>query len=467
MDITRELQFNDEMSGVSTLKLRDESAQTINRVKRIKMLRGALKKKAKFLPVMETAIPFNPFTGVPDKPGVLSETGEIVPAYNASTKYRPQKSLTTVNKFLKGKLNLKECAPAKSVFMSRAGVTEWDTSKPEEYNDADRKIFAPYRVPRIFTFHTVGIQLKSFTKSKNKFPVDYIVDVNLDPVTGDPVGEIPVPLQVSKLLNDICYAEYKVLKDSGIEGDALDKSREEIYKKKFIKDLKASNYIIGIELKLDSKLKLDPADVGALNNKSAIMSALSVAKVSRNNFGNGLGDIIDKYQSGELESLDVYDDFIEVDMSCANTEDPNRIGYGTGFSAPISKLSELPKTTLDDFKKALREAIDEGGDWEKIFVKSSPAKKYDGDLDEAFIDACAKHIDVNDKYLTDAVVVANQDILLRLFPDEMEERINNIMLGEEPEKIDEKESKRISKEFSDTLNQDDDDLDLDDVSLDE
>ena len=466
MDIVKEFQFNDEMNGVSTLKLRDESAQQIVKLRRIKRLKGALKKKAKFLPIMETAIPFNPFTGIADKPGAMSETGELLPVFNASSKYRPQQSRTTVNLFLKEKLNLPECAQAKAVFMSRAGVSEWDTSNTKEYTDEDRAIFAPYRVPRIFSFPAVEIQLKSFTKNKNNYPIEYIMDVKLDPVTGEPIGTIPLPLQVEKLLSEMCYAELQVLKDEGIEGEALKSSRAEIFKKKFIKPLKASNYIIGVELKLDPKLKLDPADIGALNNKAAIMGALSVAKVSKNNTSNGLGDMIDKYQTGELEGLDIYDDFIEVDMSCANTDDPNRIGFGTGYSAPVNQLAKLPANTLADFEKALRETIDEAGDWEKIFLKSTMARKYNSDMDEIFLDAVSKSIDPNDKYLTDSVVMGNQEILLKLFPDEMEERINEILLGDEPEKIDEAEAKKMSQEFAQTLNQDEE-LDLDDVNLDE
>ena len=111
------------INGRSKLNMRSEVIQRKPTSRKIPRLKKALKKKSKLLMVTELAIPFNPATGEADD------------QYNAVNKYRPPFSASSVALLLKGMANDNEAT--KQAFMSRAGISEWDTSDVDNLTEEE------------------------------------------------------------------------------------------------------------------------------------------------------------------------------------------------------------------------------------------------------------------------------------------------------------------------------------------
>ena len=153
--------------GTSKYQLRNENVQTKNRVARIPKLKKELKKKSKLIIPAELALPFNPLTGKEDE------------KYNPDKKFRPNMVPSDAALMLKRYAN--DHDELKKKLMQRAGFDEWDTSNVEVLTDDDKKIFNRYRVPSIYTFQVVHVDIPVMTKDYGR---DYVINVDRDPLTG-------------------------------------------------------------------------------------------------------------------------------------------------------------------------------------------------------------------------------------------------------------------------------------------
>lgn len=165
-------------NGTSKHKLRNENLQEKHRVARIQRLKKEKKKKSKLVLFAELAFPFNPTTGEADD------------VYGPDSKFRPE--VTPIEAALMMKGYAHENAALKESLMRRAGVDNWDTSAVDQFTDDDKVIFKRYRVPSLYTFPVVNINIPVMTKD---FARDYLIKVARDPMTGEVLGDVPVALQ--------------------------------------------------------------------------------------------------------------------------------------------------------------------------------------------------------------------------------------------------------------------------------
>jgi hypothetical protein len=177
-----------ELKGESSLKLRNESAQTKIRVKRIDKLQKELKKRSKLFIPVEIAVPFDPMDGSEE-------------VYHSENKFRPALSATSSALLLKALAN--ENDDVKKLFMKKANVPEWDTTAvmggvaadgetSEVITEVDKQIFRLYRLPRIFTLPVVTIKDSRITG--RDYGRDYIIEVERNKDTGRVEGEMPIAL---------------------------------------------------------------------------------------------------------------------------------------------------------------------------------------------------------------------------------------------------------------------------------
>lgn len=420
-----------KIEAVSKHKLRDESKQERNKVERLGTLKKEAKLKEKLLFITELAIPFNPSTGKEDE------------QFNREQKFRPYLAQSTVMRLVKGLCN--ESPEAKEVFMKKAGITEWETAG-EELTDIDKKIFARYRVPRVYTLPVAKVNIPAFTG--NAFGKDYLINVEKDPDNGQIVGELPLILKVNKLMSDMAFEELTEMETKIKDGELTYTKKEKedavraVWAKVVVSGEYPLNYTTAVGIKLNSKSELaddlremEPADMFE-----------NLILVRRN---KEIKTSLDKYTNGEFSAIDYYNDFWEFDMNCPNETDPAALGLGTRYDKAMVALKDMANS--DAFIASLLATLDGDKDWEKIFLNSAYVSKFNDSLEDSFLECTRKIIDINSPYLTNRVVQFNTEIITMIFGEEGEDRIAEASVGIGTEgNLDENASKDANK--ANTLN---------------
>lgn len=429
--------------GTSKYNLRNENEQVKSRVATIPKLKKELKKKSKLLIIMELAIPFNPLTGKADD------------VYNPDKKFRPQKSATTVALMLKEEANENEAL--KETLMHRAGVETWDTSDASVLNDVDKKIFKKYRVPSVYTFPVVNVDIPVMTKQYSR---DYIINVQRDPVTAQIIGEKPLAIQANEFFRDIAYEEYNDFQQKCTSGEInmTDKQKQErtlqIFGKVPVSDDHPVNYLIAMELPLDNKYDLKDDYAGI--KEDDVKKLLVQTRRSK-----GLGDAISKYLSEEWGKYDVHFDFVEIDMCCpAEGDTPAEIGQGTTYEKPEA----IPESNSKPIEDALRAYFDSQDDLEATMINSVRISKYDENVERQLCSALASVVDSDNPFLTKDVIRQHREFITVALGDVGSELLLSVEMDDEDRadgSLNQEEAAKLSKEVSlESIMQEDDVLDL-------
>lgn len=409
-----------KVKGGSALNLRSETNQSRVRPVRIPSLKKDIKKKAKLLLVSEIALPFNPETGIADDD------------YNEDHKFRPALSATTVALYLKGLAN--ENQDLKETLMKRAGMTEWDTES-EEFTEEDWKIFVKYRVPRVFTIPVVHINIPVMCKSQ--YGQDYSISVERDPLTGDIVGEWPIALKINKLFRDKIYEEISEYNDKIAKGEIHASEKEQkdkkyqMYSQNPVSDDHPANWVELIELPLANNYELS----GDLDFGSLDVDEIKGRRVL-SKYTNKIKTVVERYTSGEFAKFDTNFDFFEIEMVCPISGDTSsdvgkqQLGQNTTFEKPTEKLSELnPIENYDKIIAAVHESIDSESDIEETVYRSVRIPPYNETVEQQLVAALPTVLQIDDKYVTDSVINANQEIISLAFGDEGQDIVERISAG--------------------------------------
>jgi hypothetical protein len=454
--------------GSSSLHMRSESIQNKVRIPRIPTLKNALRKKSKLLVLTELAFPFNPETGVADE------------KFNNDNKYRPPMSATTVALAMKDLANKNEAT--KAVLLKRSGVSEWDTSDSGVFTDTDWKVFAPYRVPKIFTVIATHINIPAM--GTGRFGRDYAVTIARDPKTGEVVGEAPSWLKVSKFFNDKAYEQIKEYEDKIANkeithtADQQAKYKQDVRGNCPVSDDRHINYVQMFEIPLEKNY--------SVNTERCVMSeANEIVKdfevVSR--YKKGIRQIIESYQEGSLSKFDKFFDFWEVDMTCPSTGDDStmagkaEIGRDTKFEKPTTTLKDSEyeaggELTTMPLVQAVRNFVDKDLNVEEKVRRSMMISVYDESVESMLFNSLATVIDLhNDPYITKKVLQSNSEVISLIFGEEGDELLESVDAGitEHSEgNLDESASQKEAKEYDLTSSDfsDTEDMgDFDDVDL--
>lgn len=435
-----------DLSGVSQLKLRDENIQKKSGALRISQLKREPKKKSKLLVLTELAVPFNPFTGVEDD------------KYNRDSKFRPTLSQTTVTLMLK--TACAENETLKKVYMDKARMTSWDTSDLENVTAEDRKIFARYRVARKFTLPVCRVNIPSFTG--NTFGKEYLMKVQRDELTGEVVGEVPLLLQVNKLMRDMCYEEINKLEEDMANKIVVLNSKDAENAKKNIKDKVVVsgdyplNYVMCIEVPLDNQYNIKDEAISDLTPET-LAPMLRLVKCTAE-----VELALDKYLLGEYAAVDSHTDFWEFDMNCPNEEDKKELGKKTRYEKAMIAINTKPE--YNQLVESYRGYIDEVKDLEKTFMNSVYVSKFNSSMEDSFLDAVKGIIDIDSEFMTNKVLNANANIITLVFGDSGDNKLAEASIGLGSEgKLDEKASEKAGKEI-DFMTIMDSEADADDVS---
>lgn len=438
-------------SGSSTYNLRNENEQVKSKVPTIPRLKKEKKKKSKLLVAMELAVPFNPLTGEADA------------EYNPDKKFRPQLSATTVGLMLKKQANDNQAV--KDAFMRRANVTDWDTSDVEHLNTVDKKVFDVYRVPTIYTFPVVNINIPIMTGS---FGRDYVIKVERDKITNQVIGEKQLALQANEFFRDMCYEEYKKFQDDIInkrveltEAQQKDRIRD-IFSKVPVSDDHPSNYFLAVELPLDNQYMLtgNYKDAADIDIKSMLVQGKRAAALT-----NALSKYLTIDNTKEWAKYDVHFDFVEIDMACpANTEDPMEIGKDTTWEKPQNTLEECGCN--DAIETAFRSFFDGDDDLEQIMINSVRLAKYDETIENQLCSALSSVVDKDSEYLTKAVIARHTDFITIALGDMGSELLLELEMNDENRadgNLDSDDAAKVAKQVSldQALNLDESMIDLD------
>lgn len=406
--------------GKSALHMRSESIQQRNQVKRIPGLKKKLKKKSKLLIIADLALPFNPETGAEDD------------TFNVDNKFRPTFSATTTALMLKASADENETL--KKALMKRARVTEWDTSG-NTLTEEDKKVFAQYRVPRIFTVPVVHVDIPVMTG--NDFGKDYAISVQYDHETGEIVGEVPGVLKVSKLFNDRNYeeiADHTAKIQSG-EIHETEKQQQEfrtsVYQKTPVSDVHPSNWVTAIELPLTNNYKLTAdIDYAEIDTKGIRQQLIATRLSSK------MKQALDNYHTGAWEKFDECFDFYAVDMACPTEGDETsntgkqQIGLNTAYEKPSFSLEECLDTGVDKTRKAIQDFIDETTDIENEVRRSMFIGVYTPEVESQIFQSLYTVLDIEkDVFLTQKVIEANKEVINLAFAGEGAALLDDIAAG--------------------------------------
>ena len=399
-------------TGASKLNMRNEDKQVKEQPRRFPHLKKEKKKKSKLLFVKEIAIPFNPVTGEADE-------------FNRSKKWRPPYSVQASMKLAKGFASANP--KSKETFMHYAGVKEWDVSNPDVLTETDYKIFNRYLTARIFSIPVVHVTIP--TMCDNVYGKDYAVYVEIDPLTGEYKGDIPIILQAHKFFIEMAYeelAEYNnKIKLGEIKHDEKQQkeARSEIFSKVLISDLHPINFSQCFEIPLNSKYNIEDPDF--LNTVTAEELNRNIVLVRVN---LAISDLLSKFDGGDYESIDTYPEYYVADMSCpADTEVPTELGKRTTYEKEMLPLSS--NSSYSHFREAVIDNLDNIENLEETVFRSSFVSKYDSHVEERVLTACKSIIDTKSPYFTKKVIESNLNFLTLALGSEMDDILAEIDCG--------------------------------------
>ena len=392
-------------NGVSKLNMRNEEKQRKFQPKRFNHLKKEKRKKSKLCFVKEIAIPFNPKTGKEDD------------TYNTGTKWRPPYSVESVIKLVKS--YAMESEEAKQALMQHAGVSSWDVIDPDTVTDEDYRLFSSYLTARIFSIPAVHVTIPSMCN--NAYGRDYTVDVKVDPVTGQYIGEVPLILQAHKFFIEMAYeelADYNDKLNSGVfkhDEKQQKEYRQGIFSKVPISDLAPINFIQAFEIPLNQKFELNDDKCLVTSDKAFVDKQTVLVRMNRT-----ISDVLDKFCGGDYSAVDKYPEYFVVDMSCPNdTESPTELGKRTSYERELNTLKGMEG--YDNFRAATVDYLDNFKDLEETVFRSSFVSRYDSSVDTQLLTACNSLIDLKNPYLTQKVIESNKDFLMLALGEKFDE----------------------------------------------
>lgn len=392
-------------NGVSKLNMRNEEKQRKFQPKRFNHLKKEKRKKSKLCFVKEIAIPFNPKTGKEDD------------TYNTGSKWRPPYSVESVIKLVKS--YAMESEEAKQALMQHAGISSWDVTDPDTVTDEDYRLFGSYLTARIFSIPAVHVTIPSMCN--NAYGRDYTVDVKVDPVTGQYIGEVPLILQAHKFFIEMAYeelADYNDKLSSGVfkhDEKQQKEYRQGIFSKVPISDLAPINFIQAFEIPLNQKFELNDDKCLVTSDKAFIDKQTVLVRMNRT-----ISDVLDKFCGGDYSAVDKYPEYFVVDMSCPNdTESPTELGKRTSYERELNTLKDMEG--YDNFRAATVDYLDNFKDLEETVFRSSFVSRYDSSVDTQLLTACNSLIDLKNPFLTQKVIESNKDFLMLALGEKFDE----------------------------------------------
>lgn len=432
-------------NGVSKLNMRNEEKQRKFQPKRFNHLKKEKRKKSKLCFVKEIAIPFNPKTGKEDD------------TYNTGSKWRPPYSVESVIKLVKS--YAMESEEAKQALMQHAGISSWDATDPDTVTDEDYRLFGSYLTARIFSIPAVHVTIPSMCN--NAYGRDYTVDVKVDPVTGQYIGEVPLILQAHKFFIEMAYeelADYNDKLNSGIfkhDEKQQKEYRQGIFSKVPISDLAPINFIQAFEIPLNQKFELNDDKCLVTSDKAFVDKQTVLVRMNRT-----ISDVLDKFCGGDYSAVDKYPEYFVVDMSCPNdTESPTELGKRTSYERELNTLKDMEG--YDNFRAATVDYLDNFKDLEETVFRSSFVSRYDSSVDTQLLTACNSLIDLKNPFLTQKVIESNKDFLMLALGEKFDELQLEVECGISDKaegNLDSAAAKQVAKTF-DIASQLDDALD--------
>ncbi len=432
-------------NGVSKLNMRNEEKQRKFQPKRFNHLKKEKRKKSKLCFVKEIAIPFNPKTGKEDD------------TYNTGSKWRPPYSVESVIKLVKS--YAMESEEAKQALMQHAGISSWDVTDPDTVTDEDYRLFGSYLTARIFSIPAVHVTIPSMCN--NAYGRDYTVDVKVDPVTGQYIGEVPLILQAHKFFIEMAYeelADYNDKLSSGVfkhDEKQQKEYRQGIFSKVPISDLAPINFIQAFEIPLNQKFELNDDKCLVTSDKAFVDKQTVLVRMNRT-----ISDVLDKFCGGDYSAVDKYPEYFVVDMSCPNdTESPTELGKRTSYERELNTLKDMEG--YDNFRAATVDYLDNFKDLEETVFRSSFVSRYDSSVDTQLLTACNSLIDLKNPFLTQKVIESNKDFLMLALGEKFDELQLEIECGISDKaegNLDSAAAKQVAKTF-DIASQLDDALD--------
>lgn len=432
-------------NGVSKLNMRNEEKQRKFQPKRFNHLKKEKRKKSKLCFVKEIAIPFNPKTGKEDD------------TYNTGSKWRPPYSVESVIKLVKS--YAMESEEAKQALMQHAGISSWDVTDPDTVTDEDYRLFGSYLTARIFSIPAVHVTIPSMCN--NAYGRDYTVDVKVDPVTGQYIGEVPLILQAHKFFIEMAYeelADYNDKLSSGVfkhDEKQQKEYRQGIFSKVPISDLAPINFIQAFEIPLNQKFELNDDKCLVTSDKAFVDKQTVLVRMNRT-----ISDVLDKFCGGDYSAVDKYPEYFVVDMSCPNdTESPTELGKRTSYERELNTLKDMEG--YDNFRAATVDYLDNFKDLEETVFRSSFVSRYDYSVDTQLLTACNSLIDLKNPFLTQKVIESNKDFLMLALGEKFDELQLEVECGISDKaegNLDSAAAKQVAKTF-DIASQLDDALD--------
>ena len=432
-------------NGVSKLNMRNEEKQRKFQPKRFNHLKKEKRKKSKLCFVKEIAIPFNPKTGKEDD------------TYNTGSKWRPPYSVESVIKLVKS--YAMESEEAKQALMQHAGISSWDVTDPDTVTDEDYRLFGSYLTARIFSIPAVHVTIPSMCN--NAYGRDYTVDVKVDPVTGQYIGEVPLILQAHKFFIEMAYeelADYNDKLSSGVfkhDEKQQKEYRQGIFSKVPISDLAPINFIQAFEIPLNQKFELNDDKCLVTSDKAFVDKQTVLVRMNRT-----ISDVLDKFCGGDYSAVDKYPEYFVVDMSCPNdTESPTELGKRTSYERELNTLKDMEG--YDNFRAATVDYLDNFKDLEETVFRSSFVSRYDSSVDTQLLTACNSLIDIKNPFLTQKVIESNKDFLMLALGEKFDELQLEVECGISDKaegNLDSAAAKQVAKTF-DIASQLDDALD--------
>lgn len=432
-------------NGVSKLNMRNEEKQRKFQPKRFNHLKKEKRKKSKLCFVKEIAIPFNPKTGKEDD------------TYNTGSKWRPPYSVESVIKLVKS--YAMESEEAKQALMQHAGISSWDVTDPDTVTDEDYRLFGSYLTARIFSIPAVHVTIPSMCN--NAYGRDYTVDVKVDPVTGQYIGEVPLILQAHKFFIEMAYeelADYNDKLSSGVfkhDEKQQKEYRQGIFSKVPISDLAPINFIQAFEIPLNQKFELNDDKCLVTSDKAFVDKQTVLVRMNRT-----ISDVLDKFCGGDYSAVDKYPEYFVVDMSCPNdTESPTELGKRTSYERELNTLKDMEG--YDNFRAAAVDYLDNFKDLEETVFRSSFVSRYDSSVDTQLLTACNSLIDLKNPFLTQKVIESNKDFLMLALGEKFDELQLEVECGISDKaegNLDSAAAKQVAKTF-DIASQLDDALD--------
>lgn len=432
-------------NGVSKLNMRNEEKQRKFQPKRFNHLKKEKRKKSKLCFVKEIAIPFNPKTGKEDD------------TYNTGSKWRPPYSVESVIKLVKS--YAMENEEAKQALMQHAGISSWDVTDPDTVTDEDYRLFGSYLTARIFSIPAVHVTIPSMCN--NAYGRDYTVDVKVDPVTGQYIGEVPLILQAHKFFIEMAYeelADYNDKLSSGVfkhDEKQQKEYRQGIFSKVPISDLAPINFIQAFEIPLNQKFELNDDKCLVTSDKAFVDKQTVLVRMNRT-----ISDVLDKFCGGDYSAVDKYPEYFVVDMSCPNdTESPTELGKRTSYERELNTLKDMEG--YDNFRAATVDYLDNFKDLEETVFRSSFVSRYDSSVDTQLLTACNSLIDLKNPFLTQKVIESNKDFLMLALGEKFDELQLEVECGISDKaegNLDSAAAKQVAKTF-DIASQLDDALD--------